>query len=343
MGPPSSWKTPSVSPRDSSSNVGSSSKVRSSMTTLLVAVHLDVADALVDHGEVAQAEEVHLEQPERLAGRVVELGDDRAVLLAPDQRQHVEQRLPRQDDRARVHPPLPLQVLELAGGVEDLPDVGVALVETAQLGRLAVPLLAAVEHGSQRDVLAHDRRRHRLGDPLPHGVRVAEHSRRVLERLLGLDGAVGDDLGDPVLAVLLGDVAQHLAAAALVEVDVDVGHRDPLGVEEALEEQPVLERVELGDAHRVRHDRAGRRATAGADPDALALGPVDQVGGHQEVAREAHLQDHRGLEVAPLAGLRRDPVRVAACACPPRPGGGTASPRCRPRGPGTSASGRGPR
>src|SRR3712207_9134915 len=39
-------------------------------------------------------------------------------------------------------------------------------------------------------------------------------------------------------------VADHLAAAALVEVDVEVRHRDPVGVQKALEDQSVLERVE---------------------------------------------------------------------------------------------------
>jgi hypothetical protein len=37
---------------------------------------------VVEDREVAQAQEVHLDQAEALAARVVELGDDRAVLLA---------------------------------------------------------------------------------------------------------------------------------------------------------------------------------------------------------------------------------------------------------------------
>ena len=52
-------------------------------------------EAVVEDGEVAQAEEVHLEQAERLARAHVELGDDRAVLLAPLDRDDVEQRLAR--------------------------------------------------------------------------------------------------------------------------------------------------------------------------------------------------------------------------------------------------------
>ena len=62
----------------------------------------------------------------------------------------------------------------------------------------------------------------------------------VLQRLLGLDRAVGDDLRDALVAVLLGDVLDDLAAATVVEVDVEVGHRDAVGVEEPLEDQAVL-------------------------------------------------------------------------------------------------------
>src|SRR5262249_23988169 len=46
----------------------------------LAAVALDVLHRVVEDGEVAQPEEVHLDQPEVLAHRVVELRDDGAVL-----------------------------------------------------------------------------------------------------------------------------------------------------------------------------------------------------------------------------------------------------------------------
>src|SRR5436309_3292028 len=92
-----------------------------------------------------------------------------------------------------------------------------------------------------------------------------------------------------------------IAAAALVDVDVDVGHGHALGVEEALEHQPVLDRVEVGDAERVGHDAARRRAAAGADPDPVVLGPHDEVGDHQEVRAESHRGDDAHLEFGPLA------------------------------------------
>jgi hypothetical protein len=214
----------------------------------LVAVGLDVGETVLDDGQVAQPEEVHLEQSQRLAAGLVELRDDGAVLLALHHRHDVHERFARHDDAGRVHAPLPLEVLELTRGVDDPLDVGVGLIQAPELSGLSEPRVLAVEDPAQRDVFAHHAWRHRLGDPVAHREGVAEDARRVLDRLLGLDGAVGDDLRDAVCAVLIGDVANDLAPPALVEIDVDIGHRHPLGVEEPLEEQAVLQRVEVGDA-----------------------------------------------------------------------------------------------
>ena len=205
----------------------------------LPAVARDVGQAVVEHGQVAQPEEVHLEQAEGLADPHVELRDDRAVLITTPDRDHVEQGLGAQDHARRVYAGLPLEAFEALGRVDDLAHVGVAVVERPELGGLGVAVVMRVEDAVQRDVLAHDRRRHRLGDALADGEGVAERARRVLDRRLRLDRAVGDDLGDALLAVLLRRVADHLRAPTLVEVHVDVGHRHTLGIEEALEQQAV--------------------------------------------------------------------------------------------------------
>jgi len=111
---------------------------------------------------------------------------------------------------------------------------------------------------------------------------------------------------------LLGHVPDHVGPPALVEVDVDVGHGHALGVEEALEDQAMVQRVQVGDAHRVGDDRACRRAPAGAHRDAVVLRPHDEVRDHQEVRREPHLADDLDLVLGLLAPLLVVPVRVAA-------------------------------
>ena len=140
---------------------------------------------------------------------------------------------------------------------------------------------------------------------------MAEHARAVLDGCLGLDGPVRDDLRDALLAVLLGRVADHVAATALVEVHVDVGHGDALGVEEPLEQQAVLHGIQLGDAQGVGDHRAGRRAATGADADAALLRVPDEVGRDEEVPGEPHLDDDADLVLGLLADVVGDGTAVA--------------------------------
>src|SRR4029079_10492653 len=53
------------------------------------------------------------------------------------------------------------------------------------------------------------------------------------------------------------------------------------------------------------------RATARTEPYAVVLGPVDEVGDHEEVPREAHLRDDPDLVVGLLAHVVGDAVRPA--------------------------------
>ncbi len=241
----------------------------------------DQLDRVLDDVEVAQAQEVHLQQAELFDAVHLVLGDDRRVLgalavlgLALD-REVVGERVPGDHHRGGVDAVLAAQALEALGHVDDLVHVGVGVVHGPQLaGRLvAVGVLRVeLEAGLQRRVAPHDQRRHGLGDPVTDGVGVAEHAGGVAHRGPGLDGGERDDLGHVVAAVALGGVADHLVAIAGVEVHVDVGHRDAARVEEPLEQQVVLDRVEVGDPQAVGHRAAGRAAAAGADPDARRRG-----------------------------------------------------------------------
>jgi len=174
----------------------------------------------------------------------------------------------------------------------------------------------AVEHVGQRHVLALDRGGEDFGDGLTQGERLAQNPAGVLDRLLGLDRAVRHDLADPVVAVLLADVADHLAAATLVEVDVEVGHGRAFGVEEALEDQAVRDRVEVGDPHRVGAHRTGTRPASRTDADAVVLGPVDEVRHDQEVAGVALVDDHLLLEGGLFPGVVRHAAGEAGLQSP---------------------------
>ena len=146
--------------------------------------------------------------------------------------------------------------------------------------------------------------RDELRDAVDDAVGDLEHAAGVAERGAGGHLREGDDLRDAVAAVLLGDVVDDALPALDREVDVHVGHVLAGRVEEPLEEEAVAHGVDVGDLEAVGGERAGRRAAARADRDAVSLREADEVGDDQEVVREAHLADGLELEAQPLVELR---------------------------------------
>ena len=115
-----------------------------------------------------------------------------------------------------------------------------------------------------------ERRRDQLGDLVDVGERHLEHAADVADDRLRLHRPERDDLGDVLAAVLPRDVLDHLAAPPLAEVDVDVGQRHALGVEEPLEDEVEVERIDVGDPQAVGDEAAGRRSAARARPECPA-------------------------------------------------------------------------
>ena len=145
--------------------------------------------------------------------------------------------------------------------------------------------MLGVGDAGQRDVLGHDRRRECSVDAVGHletGLAVVDLG-GVLDGLLGLDGAEGHHLGDLVLTPAFRRVGDHLAATAIVEVDVDIRCGRALRVKETLEEQAVFHRVDVGDRQRVGHQGTGGGATARADADADGTGVLDDLGDDEKV------------------------------------------------------------
>ena len=145
--------------------------------------------------------------------------------------------------------------------------------------------------------------RHQLGQLVDLAIGHLQHAADVAQHAARLQGAEGDDLRHLIAAVALLHVADHLVAAVLAEVDVEVGHRHALGIEEALEQQAEADGIEIGDGERIGDQRARARAAAGPDRNALRLRPFDEVGNDQEVAGIFHALDDAELEFQPLAVL----------------------------------------
>ncbi|GAQ76711.1 hypothetical protein T45_08513 [Streptomyces turgidiscabies] len=271
------------------------------------AVLADVVDRVVDDAEIAQSQEVHLDQPQVLAAGVVESGDLRAVPGAHVEGDTVAQAGLGQNDRRGVDPGVTDQPLDAHRSVEDPAHIGVVLVQGTDLAGLPVAGVVLVEDPGQRDRLAPGVLREGLRDALTVRERVAQQTRGVLGGVLRLEPAEGVDHRRVLVAVLLNHVPHHALAVTVVEVEVHIRRVDSLGVQEPFEEQPVLQRAQLGDAHRVRHDRPRRRTTARPDGDLLGAGVPADIRHDEEVRGEPRRADdvHLGLEALHhLAGDR---------------------------------------
>ena len=138
----------------------------------------DQVQGPLDDRQVAQPEEVHLEQAQVLDPVHFVLGDDGGVLGPPARLrlaldgQVLGERLAGDHHRGGVDAVLAPQALEPPGHVDDLGHVGIGVVHLAQLDgrRVAVGVLRVlVEARPQRRVAAHHQRRHGLGDPVARG------------------------------------------------------------------------------------------------------------------------------------------------------------------------------
>ena len=258
-------------------------------------VVLNEGERLPDRGEHPQAEDVDLEEAERVEIVLVP-GDDRA---AGHRRRldgsNLHERCRREHEAADVDRQVARKALDPPRHGEDEPDARVVRVEAG----------VAEARGSGRS------RRVPVRDDGAQSIdlleRQPEHLPHLAQRRLP---SVRDDLAHhrrAVAAVLLVDGLDDLFPAFVLEVDVDVRRLVPLGGEEALEEEVGTRRVHRGDAERVAH-RAVRRAPAPLAEDVAAPGHLDDRLHAEEVRSHVQLGDEREL----LFDLRRNGRRDVA-------------------------------
>ena len=132
------------------------------------------------------------------------------------------------------------------------PFEGAGALQKPGIGATALRQVLEVGRQLERPLERHvEPVRHQLRDAVHLGKGHPQRAAHVAHNAFRSHRSEGDDLRDVAVAVLALHVLDHLAAPQVVEVDVDVGHRDALGVEEALEDEPVLDRIDVGDAQHV--------------------------------------------------------------------------------------------
>ena len=220
----------------------------------------------VEHGQRLQAEEVELHQPGRLDPFHVELGHRHVGFGIAVERHQFAQRTVADHDAGGVGRGVARQPFEALGDVEGARDHRVLVAERLQLG-FALDRLRQ-RHGCCRIL------RHQFGQLVDLAIGHLQHAADVAQHAARLQRSEGDDLRHLIAAVARLHVVDHLAAAVLAEVDVEVRHRDAFGIEEALEQQAETYRIEIGDGQRIGDQRTGAGAAARDRPECHGPWPI---------------------------------------------------------------------
>ena len=268
---------------------------------------LDHRERSVDDGEGLEAQEIHLQHAHVLdLGAFVLAHPDflaRGLVRAHGDRNVVREVAAADNHGAGVDARLADAALQLEGIIQHLAHQGLSLlilvlqlldIFHAVCQRGLVFLLLAVLLDDDGPVGNHLREAVGFRDGEPG------NARHVLDGQLGGHRAEGDDVRDVVGAVAVLHVLDDAVAAFIVEVHIDIRHRDTLRVEETLEQEVVADRIQIRDAEAVRHARAGCGATSRAHGNAVPAAPVDEILNDEEVVREAHERDGHQLEVQTL-------------------------------------------
>src|SRR5208282_5899584 len=188
----------------------------------------------------------------------------------------------RRDDYTRsVNAGVADHPFQLLRGLNQFAYLPILLHRLAQLGGVFDGLV-------ERDV---ELGRNHFRDAVDIAVRDVHGAADILDRRLRRHRAEGNDLRHIVAAVFLGDVADDFAAAVHAEIDVDIRHGNAFGIQEALEEQLMLQRVEVGDSQSIRNQRSRGRTAPWAYWNVMFLGVADKVPDNKEIAGKLHLLD----------------------------------------------------
>ena len=100
-------------------------------------------------------------------------------------------------------------------------------------------------------------------------------------------------------AVFFADVFDDVRAAVVGEINVNIRRIDALGIQEALEQQAVTDRVHVRDFQQVGDNRTGGGAARHAG-NAVFAAVADEIADDEEVGDETGFLDDREFELQPV-------------------------------------------
>ena len=234
---------------------------------------------IVDDCQGAQPQKVHLQKAQPLDLHHIELGDRQTVI---GRKRHIfGGRVTGNDNTGRMGRRMARHTLHLQRGVDQIMDLRVSVIKRLQV-RADLKCLFQRHFQIRRDQLCH---------PIHILIAHAHNTAHIAHCSAGGHRAKGHDLGYMVAAVFLVYIVDDLLTALVAEVNIEVGHRDALRIQEAFKNQVIADGVNVGNANAV----GSQAARAGAAPrphgNVVAFGIVDEVVDDEVIVRVPHRLD----------------------------------------------------
>src|SRR6185503_17372894 len=84
----------------------------------------------------------------------------------------------------------------------------------------------------------------------------------------------------------LPDVFEDFAATSFAKVDINIGRRNSLWIEESLEDQSVLQRIDIGNSQNISNDGACGRTATRAHRDSSLSGEMNKIPNDEEITNK---------------------------------------------------------
>ena len=261
-------------------------------------VYLEIRNAALHHlfrvcndRQVTQTQKVHFQQAKLLQRDHGKLCY--RLTIVNGQRNVGINRLPGNDHARRVSGSMTRHPFQSTGSVDQFFDPGVPVVHLPQLG---IGFKRLVNGNMQFH-------RYLLGDCVYLIIWNIQRTPNVAYRSPRGHCTKSHNLCDTVRTVFFGDVLDHLRAAHIAEININIRHRNAFRIQETFKVKVIRNRVKVRNIKAVRNNRACRRTTPRADRNTVALCITDEIGNNQEIIYKSHLRNHIKLILQALTNL----------------------------------------
>ena len=138
-----------------------------------------------------------------------------------------------------MNTPLPASSFNAASYVNHLFHISAIFIKVSKFLCFFIPLIFRIKHASQSDFFTHHRRWHLLSDFITNLEIKIQNPGRILDRCFCLHGAVSNDLSNSFFAILLSCILNNITTTTIVEVHVDIRHRNTIRVQKPLKQQSM--------------------------------------------------------------------------------------------------------